>query len=99
MLASHYAPRVPVRLLADDEPWPTDRKVGRLCFTGDDLPPGGPTEILSQAGDLTEAATRLFAALRALDAEELQSIVTRPVPDQGLGVAINDRLRRAAGLG
>lgn len=99
MLASHYAPRVPLKLLAEGDPWPTAPTVGRLSLTGEGLPSGGPTEILSRDGDLTEAATRLFAALRTLDQSGVESIVAKSVPDRELGLAINDRLRRAAGLG
>jgi L-threonylcarbamoyladenylate synthase len=55
---------------------------------------------LSDAGELTEAAARLFAGLRQLDAEAaalgLVGIAVMPIPQQGLGLAINDRLRRAA---
>jgi len=98
MLASHYAPRTPLRLLEAGEPWPTDPTVGRLAF-GTPLPPGGPTEDLSPTGDLAEAARTLFAALRRLDACGATSLVARPVPATGLGLGINDRLRRAAGLG
>ena len=99
LLSSHYAPTVPVTLLDDDEAWPTDAHVGRLCLNDEGLPAGGPTEILSTSGDLTEAATRLFAALRALDQSGVEKIVTKRVPDHGLGLAINDRLRRSAGVG
>ena len=99
LLSSHYAPTVPVTLLDDDEAWPTDAHVGRLCLSDEGLPAGGPTEILSTSGDLTEAATRLFAALRALDQSGVEKIVTKRVPDHGLGLAINDRLRRSAWVG
>jgi L-threonylcarbamoyladenylate synthase len=53
-------------------------------------------EILSQSGDLREAAAGLFRALRRLDALALDRIVARPVPEKGLGLAIMDRLRRCA---
>lgn len=97
MLASHYAPRVPLHLRGE-EPWPTVPAIGRLAFRA--VPPaGGPTEILSPSGDLAEAAMHLFAALRRLDASGVTAIVAETVPDHGLGLAINDRLRRAAGLG
>lgn len=99
MLASHYAPSVPVVLLGDDDVWPTESHVGRLSLTGIEPPGEGPTEILSASGDLAEAATRLFAALRALDRSGVEKIAAKLVPDRGLGLAINDRLRRAAGLG
>jgi L-threonylcarbamoyladenylate synthase len=51
---------------------------------------------LSERGDLTEAATHLFGHLRALDAKTARRIAVMPIPDTGLGEAINDRLRRAA---
>ena len=95
MLASHYAPRTPVRLNAaavrPDE--------ALLAF--------GPSEVkgaasakavmnLSATGSLTEAAANLFGYLRALDAKRARAIAVMPVPHHGLGDAINDRLRRAA---
>jgi L-threonylcarbamoyladenylate synthase len=52
---------------------------------------------LSPAGDLREAATRLFSSLRAADALAPTAIAVAPIPQEGLGEAINDRLRRAAG--
>jgi L-threonylcarbamoyladenylate synthase len=51
---------------------------------------------LSRTGDLTEAAARFFAALRELDESGASAIAVMPIPDEGLGEAINDRLRRAA---
>ena len=56
----------------------------------------GPVINLSVSGDLTEAAANLFAALRTLDAAGATAIAAMPIPDEGLGEAINDRLRRAA---
>ena len=53
-------------------------------------------EVLSETGDLGEAACKLFAFLRRLDTEELDLIVAVPAPNLGLGFAINDRLQRAA---
>ena len=95
MLASHYAPRLPVRLNAMD----VRNDEGLLAF-GAPLPGAGAVFHLSDAGDLTEAAARLFAGLRALDetadASGLVRIAVMPIPQQGLGLAINDRLCRAA---
>jgi L-threonylcarbamoyladenylate synthase len=51
---------------------------------------------LSESGDLNEAAANLFGHLRALDASSARAIAVMPVPNEGLGEAINDRLRRAA---
>lgn len=90
-LASHYAPSRPVRLeassVAPDE--------GLLAF-GTPLPGARLTLNLSPSGDLTEAAATLFAQLRALDRPEIARIAVMPIPHAGLGLAINDRLRRAA---
>jgi L-threonylcarbamoyladenylate synthase len=97
MLASHYAPRAPVVLRAAGQPWPTAGAC--LAFTGADLPAGVPARVLSPSGDLGEAAAGLFARLRELDALAPASIACELVPESGLGEAINDRLRRSAGLG
>ncbi len=100
LLASHYAPRAPMRLRQPGEPWPEPAS-GWVClaFTGVDLTPGVIAEILSPTADLAIAAQHLFAALRRLDGRQPAGIVAELVPDTGLGLGINDRLRRAAGLG
>lgn len=56
----------------------------------------GPYLDLSPRGDLKEAAAHLFAHLRALDATGAATICVAPIPERGLGAALNDRLRRAA---
>jgi L-threonylcarbamoyladenylate synthase len=95
LLASHYAPKLPVRLDAVD----VQRNEALLAF-GRPLPGAGTVFGLSDTADLTEAAARLFAGLRKLDEDAtslgLVRIAVMPVPEQGLGLAINDRLRRAA---
>jgi L-threonylcarbamoyladenylate synthase len=95
MLASHYAPKLPVRLNAAD----VGADEALLAF-GPPLSGAGLIFSLSAGGDLTEAAARLFAGLRQLDREggalRLRRIAVMPVPNRGLGQAINDRLRRAA---
>ena len=58
--------------------------------------PAAATLNLSPTGDPTEAAAHLFAMLRALDRPEFTGIAVMPIPEDGLGLAINDRLRRAA---
>ena len=86
-LASHYAPDAPVRLNVT-QPHPGERLLGF-----------GPVDCalnLSPSGDLVEAAANLFHHLHALDAGGEGPIAVSPVPDHGLGRAINDRLRRAA---
>ena len=91
-LASHYAPAAPLRLGAVR----AEEGEALLAF-GPDVPDhSGPVLNLSPAGDLTEAAANLFAMLRELDASGAGSIAVMPVPEEGLGEAINDRLSRAA---
>jgi L-threonylcarbamoyladenylate synthase len=92
MLASHYAPRLPVRVAA------TGAQPGEaLLAFGSDAPPGFAEVLwLSRSGDLTEAAANLFAMLRSLDRPSFTGIAVMPIPEHGLGQAINDRLRRAA---
>jgi L-threonylcarbamoyladenylate synthase len=92
MLARHYAPRARLRLHARDV-----REGEALLAFGAAVPQhAGPMLNLSPAGDLLEAAANLFAALRALDASGAAAIAVMPIPQRGLGEAINDRLRRAA---
>ncbi|MGD9882181.1 MAG: L-threonylcarbamoyladenylate synthase [Reyranella sp.] len=91
-LASHYAPARPVRLDATT----AGADEGLLAF-GPDVPSGAMlTFNLSPAGDLAEAAANLFAMMRALDRPGIGRIAVMPIPETGLGLAINDRLRRAA---
>ncbi len=95
MLASHYAPKAKLQLDA--------RRVNAgeaLLAFGPKLPPGAERAArvlnLSQRGDLVEAAANLFSHLRALDMPGVAKIAVMPVPHDGLGEAINDRLARAA---
>ena len=90
-LSSHYAPRARLRLNA---PAPRDGEM-YLAF-GPDSPQGVPGLNLSPSGDLAEAAANLYAYLRILDDTGVASIAVAPIPHEGLGEAINDRLRRAA---
>ena len=90
-LTLHYAPDAPVRIEA------ADVRPGEILL-GFGPGVGDPRWSLSPAGDLTEAATRLFRLLREADREHPTGIAVAPIPDAGLGEAINDRLRRAAGF-
>ena len=92
MLASHYAPSLPLRLNA------TESRPGEALLAFRPNIPAGFAEIqwLSHSADLAEAAANLFAMLRRLDRPEFSSIAVMPIPDHGLGRAINDRLHRAA---
>jgi len=91
-LAVHYAPDTPLRLDASKP----HKGEAFLAFGLDAPLYAGPVINLSPRGDLTEAAANFFAALRKLDAEGVDAIAVMPIPDQGLGEAINDRLQRAA---
>ena len=95
MLASHYAPRTPVRLNADQ----VGADEALLAF-GPGIVAGsdGAKAVmnLSARGDLNEAAANLFGYLRTLDTRGAHAIAVMPVPHHGLGEAINDRLHRAA---
>ncbi|MDA5194024.1 L-threonylcarbamoyladenylate synthase [Govanella unica] len=88
-LASHYAPRAAVRL---EVLVPKDGEV--LLGFGPEAPAAALN--LSPSGDLREAAANLFAMLRTLDDGRAQVIAVMPIPERGIGIAINDRLRRAA---
>ena len=88
-LLSHYAPRAALRLNA------VASFPGEALLGFGPLAPGAPLN-LSPTGDLREAAANLFAYLRALDALEPPGIAVMPIPEAGLGEAINDRLRRAS---
>ena len=102
-LKSHYAPRTPLVLcrpgeLAPPPDTPGERREGRLYFSA---PPDmtaentAGTRVLSNTGDLIEAAANLFDMLHELDSLGLDLIRAEEVPEHGLGTAINDRLRRA----
>jgi L-threonylcarbamoyladenylate synthase len=95
MLATHYAPAATLRLNA------TSVEPGEaLLAFGPTLPEGADkaaaTINLSETGNLGEAAAKFFSALRDLD-KQAKAIAVMPIPEEGLGEAINDRLRRAAG--
>jgi L-threonylcarbamoyladenylate synthase len=92
MSSSHYAPALPLRLAA------TEARPGEaLLAFGPDAPPGFVEVLwLSRSGNLAEAAANLFAMLRRLDRPRFSGIAVMPIPEHGLGRAINDRLRRAA---
>lgn len=102
-LLKHYAPSIPVRLNAVD----LEKGEALLAFGSDKfmgIKGGGAAKNLpdsarmnlSEEGDLYEAASNLFAMLRKLDRKEHKAIAVMAVPNTGIGIAINDRLRRAA---
>jgi L-threonylcarbamoyladenylate synthase len=91
-LALHYAPEAPVRIEA------IAPEAGEAFLAFGDGPEGEGVFNLSPSGDLAEAAANLFSYLRAADRAKPVGIAVAPIPDEGLGEAINDRLRRAAGF-
>ncbi len=91
-LQSHYAPRARLRLNAHD----AEEGEAFLAFGPGPFPKADPFVNLSESGDLREAAANLFVLLHALDAAGARAIAVSPIPETGLGLAINDRLRRAA---
>ena len=92
MLKSHYAPTLPVRLDAIN----VSSNEAILAF-GSKVPKGAAHVLnLSETGNLEEAAANLFAMLRKLDSPEFARIAVMPIPANGLGIAINDRLQRAS---
>ena len=103
-LLKHYAPKTPLRLKAVDvKPGEALLAFGSIKFMGihgggaaKDLP-ANACQNLSEKGDLEEAAAHLFAMLHFLDTGGFKAIAVMDVPEVGLGVAINDRLRRAVG--
>jgi L-threonylcarbamoyladenylate synthase len=97
MLSSHYAPRTRLRLRAETV------EAGEVLLAFGPVPAKGSenaaaVQNLSARGDLIEAAANLFSQLRALDAAGAKTIAAMPIPREGLGEAINDRLARAAAL-
>ncbi|RED52232.1 L-threonylcarbamoyladenylate synthase [Aestuariispira insulae] len=90
MLSSHYAPGLPVRLNV------TEPNAGEAWLGLGDCP--SATLNLSPSGDLREAAANLFIMLHQLDNPRFSAIAIAPIPETGLGLAINDRIRRASYL-
>ena len=87
MMASHYAPSKPLRLDA------TEAQEGEYLIGFGDV--AGDAN-LSDSGDLIEAASRLFDLLHQADSAPQSRIAVAPIPNHGIGVAIRDRLQRAA---
>lgn len=97
MLSRHYATRTPIRFVDAEVGAVPASRCGRLCFTAPvDGSRYGVVQVLSRSGNLREAAANLFAAMRRLDALDLDAIIVDRFPPEGLGLAINDRLARAS---
>lgn len=95
-LKSHYAPRTPLEILETPGLMPESLKHTGLLAWSHSGAGFAAVEHLSRSGDLCEAAANLYGAMRRLDEGGLQKILAEPVPETGLGVAIMERLRKAA---
>ncbi len=96
-LPRHYAPQTPLIFSSEPVDFESNRRVALLTFSPEEKEEGGYAEhrYLSKTGDMRQAAAALFATLQELEAQDFDLIVARPLPAHGLGLAINDRLRRA----
>ncbi len=92
MMRRHYAPHRPLRLNA------RDYHLGEALLGFGEVGSLTATLNLSASGNLTEAAANLFRMMRQLDTDPYTGIAVTPIPFEGLGIAINDRLQRAAAL-
>ena len=97
-LPRHYAPRKPLILVdsIDDVPERKRKGAGALLYKGKNVHGFRKVENLTPDGDLVKAAAKLFSALARLEAADISAIYAEKVPEHGLGLAIMDRLRRAA---
>lgn len=93
-MKSHYAPTTPMEIVRDIPPGTSDTAL--LAWAPIHAPGFGAIEILSASSDLREAAANLYAAMRRLDAAGMTRIFATPVPETGIGLAIMERLRKAA---
>lgn len=97
MLKSHYSPGKPIYILDSGVQHTIDRsRVGLLSYKGEDTEGYSHVEILSPDGNLKSCAVNLFAAIHRLEEADVDYILAQPVPEQGVGLAVMDKLRKAA---
>lgn len=96
LLPSHYATSTPLRIVEDPNEYASRSDVGVLLFGKTTEEFLGPVEYLSLSSDPAEAAKRLYQAMRKLDGLSLSLIVVKLLPETGIGIAVNNRLRKAA---
>lgn len=98
--SKHYAPKIPLKIIKNSSTeFPPNKKIGLLAFKPwQDTSHFAKVEVLSQTGDLREAAANFFESLHNLEKAGLDLIYAEPVPEYGLGRAIMDRLRKAEGI-
>ncbi len=97
MLPSHYATSTPLRIVENFDDYAFRDDVGILLFGKSEQVFAGPEEYLSLSSDVSEAATRLYQAMRKLDNLSLSLLVVKLLPETGIGIAVNNRLIKAAG--
>lgn len=96
LLDSHYSPKKPLYIAADLTPF-DGKKYGYIAFTGNGEVSGpAMVKVLAPNGDLAEAAANLFVALHCFEEADVDFIVAEPIKEEGIGVAIMDRLKKAA---
>jgi len=97
LLKSHYSPVKPFYILGEYTPGDIDKnKAGFISFTENNHHGYKVVAYLSRKSDLKEAAVNLFEAMHRLEDADVDFIIAEPVPEQGIGIAIMDRLRKAA---
>lgn len=96
LMPSHYATTTPLWIVDDLHEYASRSDVGILLFGKDGQEFQGPVEYLSRSEDPREAANRLYQAMRRLDGLSLSLLVVELLPETGIGVAVNNRLRKAA---
>ncbi|WP_372947892.1 L-threonylcarbamoyladenylate synthase [Mariniphaga sp.] len=97
LLKSHYSPKVPLYILGEEKVNLSNKKIGFLTFGANKEKNNQlVTENLSPTKNLKEAATKLYEALHKLEESGVELIIAEPVPETGIGIAIMDRLRKAA---
>lgn len=99
LLENHYAPTTPLYLVDDVTLYKDDPAVGVLLFENDGTEFRGPVRYISEREDPAEAASRLYWAIRGLDGLGLRMMVCSLLREEGIGVAINNRLRKASHKG
>ncbi len=97
MLPSHYATATKLRIVEDLNAYASRKDVGVLLFGTSNQVFSGPVEYLSLSYDPAEAARRLYQAMRRLDSLSLSLLVVKLLPETGIGIAVNNRLMKAAG--
>lgn len=96
MLKSHYSPEKPLYILGETDAVIDKSKAGYLSWTGKDISDYQVVEQLCENGDLKQCAVNLFAAIHRLEESDVSYIIAEAVPEKGIGIAIMDKLRKAA---